>query len=113
MFYETNLLIKKFRQLTMSHEGSYYLTGKKYLFSVNILNYDNDGMKRHNTAGDERDIVNTFKTIGFEIKFRKNGHVTINEVKNALSRFVVDMKPHENVRLLAFIFMGHGSEDDW
>ena len=50
-----------FRQLTMSHEETYYLTGKKYLFSVNILNYDNDGMKRHNTDVDERDIVNTLE----------------------------------------------------
>ena len=45
----------------MSHEETYYLTGKKYLFSVNILNYDNDGMKRHNTDVDERDIVNTLE----------------------------------------------------
>ena len=46
----------------MAHEGSYYLTGKKYLFSVNILNYDNDEVKdRIGTDGDESNIVNTLK----------------------------------------------------
>ena len=40
---------------------SYYLNGKKLLFSVNILNYDDRSMERNGTNVDEKNIINTFK----------------------------------------------------
>ena len=119
----------------MAHEESYYLTGKKYLFSVNISKYDKREMDRNGTDFDEKNIVTTLKekfkssqikisaknferifkkdTIGFEVKLRKNGRVTKDEVKSAISRFLDEIKPKEKIRLLAFVFMGHGSENDW
>ena len=92
----------------MAHEESYNLTGKKYLFSVNISKYDKPGMDRNGTDLDEKNIINTLKekfkfnqilksiisaktrqmnfsnhTVGFEVKLRKNGRITKDEVKAA------------------------------
>ena len=44
---------------------------------------------------------------------RKNGYVTKNEVKSAISGFVDEVKSDNNIKLLTFVFMGHGSENDW
>lgn len=127
----------KFRQLNMTHEESYYLTGKKYLFSINISKYDQQENDRNGSEFDEKNIVNTLKerfrnyrtlkflqlkklemnlrkeTVGFEVKFRKNGRVTKDEVKGAICRFADGIKSRDKIRLLAFVFMGHGSEGDW
>ena len=51
----------KFRQLNMTHEESYYLTGKKYLFSINISKYDQQENDRNGSEFDEKNIVNTLK----------------------------------------------------
>ena len=55
------------------------------------------------------------ETVGFEIptNCRQNGHVKKNEVKSAISGFLDETKDQKNIKLLAFIFMGHGSENDW
>ena len=44
---------------------------------------------------------------------RKNGYVTKKEVKGAIKDFVDEVKSDEKIRLLTFVFMGHGSENDW
>ena len=44
----------------MNHEQSYYLTGKKYLFSFNIVNYDNE-KDRDGAYNDEQNIIDTLK----------------------------------------------------
>ena len=120
-----------------AHEEKYNL-GKQYLFSVNISKYDKPGMDRNGTDFDEKNIINTLKekfkfnqilksiisakklrmnfskdTVGFEVKLRKNGRVTKDQVKGAFSRLVDGIKPKENIGFLAFVFMSHGSEDDW
>ena len=44
---------------------------------------------------------------------RKNGYVTKKEVKSAIKDFVDEAKSEDKIKLLTFVFMGHGSENDW
>ena len=50
---------------------------------------------------------------GFETKIRLNGHVTENNVQNAIEQFVRDT-PNSNhgIKILAIVLMAHGGEGD-
>ena len=45
----------------MNVQKSYYLNGRKLLFSVNITNYDDPRKERNGANVDEKNIINTFK----------------------------------------------------
>ena len=37
----------------------------------------------------------------------------LDAVEYDIKNFVADMESKENIKLLLFVFMGHGSENDW
>ena len=50
---------------------------------------------------------------GFEVKVRLNGHVKKVEAVNVIKEFVRNIpdKPHD-IKILACVFMGHGTGND-
>lgn len=51
-------------------------------------------------------------TLGFQLAMQVSGYVTIDEVESGFQKFIEEVNTEDEIKLLTFVFMGHGSEND-
>ena len=51
-------------------------------------------------------------TLGFQLTMQVSGYVTMDEVESGFQKFIEEVNTEDEIKLLTFVFMGHGSEND-
>ena len=88
------------------------MKGRKCLFLINVTEHDDPSLDRHGANRDEYEIQQMFEKVhGFILSGHYSGYVDQDDVRDDFEKFLRgDLK---DIKMIAFVFMAHGYEDDW
>ena len=91
----------------------YDLNGEKYLFIINVTEFNTISLNRRGTEADVSTIEETFvEFFGFKAIIKPlTGFISLETAKSEIACIARELQ-RKNPKLLVMVFMSHGGEND-